>query len=613
MKVPNDRWRVLLVSAGLVLATLGVYWAVHDYEFINLDDDLYVSDNPHIRNGYSWESVRWAFSAGLLHKSGNVDYWQPVTVLSRLLDVQLFGLNPGGHHLMNLLFHVGNTVLLFWVLRRMTGATANCAFVAALFALHPLQVESVAWVTERKDVLFGLFWMLTMWAYLRYTEKPGTRRYLMVLLVFALGLMAKPMVVTLPCVLLLLDFWPLGRTRWERGVGGADRSTSPKRLVAEKLPLLGLAVVSTLVTFGALRQHNVVIPIEHLPVGLRIQNAICWYARCMGKTIWPADLAVYYPYTGPWPVSQVAAVVFVTGIVTVAIIRAARRYPYLVVGWFWCLIALLPVIVLTQVGAQSMADRYTYIPLIGLLIVVAWGVPDLTSKWRYRREVLACAGAAVIAACVVATRMQVAYWRDSATLFEHALQVTSNNSVAHRNLGVALAQQGRFEEAIVHYRETLRIMPHLAGTHNNLGNALQMMGQLEEAVRHYETALRLDPKFPAAHNNLGNALLKMGRTEEAIAHLQRAVMLEPNYTDARIKLGVALGEQGKLPEAIAQFEEALRLGPRTANVYYNLGAALARQGKLVEAAEQFQHAVAADPQFELARHALEDLRARGVR
>jgi len=596
----NFSRRALWVSLALIAGCVAVYGAVWHHDFVYYDDPKYVTENPIVSAGLTSRGVAWALTTGT---DAN---WFPLTWLSHMLDVQLYGMNAGGHHLTNVLLHIVSTLLLFGVLLWMTGAPGRSAFVAALFAVHPLHVESVAWVAERKDVLSTLFWMLTLWAYVWYVRQPRLGRYLLLLLLFALGLMTKPMLVTLPFVLLLLDVWPLKRVAMRRA--GSDRSgfsasrdqRSLTQLVTEKLPLFGLAVLSSIVTFVVQRRGGAVGGLDAYPLTLRVGNALVAYVTYIGKMLWPTRLAAFYPYprslSGALVVGAIAVLIGVSAVV----IRAAPRYPYLLVGWLWYLGTLVPVIGLVQVGNQAMADRYTYVPLIGLFIITAWGIPDLLARWRYRRIALPTAGALVIAACAVVARGQVQHWRSTTALWTHALGVTDENDVAHNNLGLALARQGKAADAISHYTEALRIRPTYATARTNLGAALASQGKLDEAIANYTEVLRYKPEFAEAHTDLGAALADKGRIEEAIAQYTEAVRLKPDFAEAHANLGVALAGQGKLDEAISEYTEALRLKPSFADVHNNLGFALASLGKVEEAIAHYTEAVRLRPDFALA-------------
>jgi protein O-mannosyl-transferase len=608
----------ILISLCLVLMVLLSFQEVRNNDFINFDDLSYVTENTHVQGGLSYEGFMWAMATS--HASN----WHPLTWLSLMADYELFWLNPAGYHWTNLLFHMANTVLLLLVLNGMTGALLRSVFVAALFAVHPLHVESVAWIAERKDVLSAFFWMLTMGAYVRYVRHPGLSRYLAVLLAFILGLMAKPMLVSLPFVLLLLDYWPLRRFRF-------GELSGLSRLIVEKVPLFIFSGVSALVTFFVQKNSEAVASLEFLSVGMRLANAFVSYAAYVVKTFWPAGLAIFYPHPGTWPVWQVVwSVVLVVG-VTVCALAFIRRYPYGVVGWLWYLGTLVPVIGLVQVGSQAMADRYTYIPLIGLFIVVVWGVADLLRGWRYGRAVGMVSAAVVLSALVVVTWFQVQRWRDSITIFTHALKVTEGNYLAHNNLGMALKKIDRPGEAKLHFRAAMNIKPNYAPAYNNmgylltregkaeegmqfylkalqirpdnvdvlfnLGEALASLGRLEEAIVSYREALRLKPESSVVHNNLAVALTKRGRLNEAASEYREALRLKPDHAGAHNNLAMVLADQGHLTEAITHFREALKLQPDYANAHYNLGQALKRKGMSEEATFHLKEAVRINPAY----------------
>jgi Flp pilus assembly protein TadD len=593
---------VRIVYLLLIFATLVVFHRLPTHDFINLDDNLLVYENPHVLAGLSKQGTIWAFT------EYHAEYWHPVTWLSHMLDCQLFGLRPGLHHLTSLLFHLANCVLLLLILRKMTGALWRSAFVAALFAIHPLHVESVAWVAERKDVLSAFFWFLTIWAYARYAEQPGLRRYLLVLLFFGLGLMAKPMVVTLPFVLLLLDYWPLGRLQLLNVRTVSDRDI-PKaslfRLVLEKIPLFVLTAVTIVATVVVQDKVGALRSLETFPLQTRIANALVSYTSYMAKMIWPHKLAVYYPYPETIPVWQVAGSGLLLLGLSVMVIKAAKNRPYLAVGWLWYLGTLVPVIGLVQVGSQAMADRYTYLSFVGLFIMIAWGVASILAGWRHGRTVFAIASAILLLGCVVGTWRQVGHWQNSITLFQHTVRVTSDNHFAHNNLGVALARSGRQAEATYHYSQALRIKPDRAEVHNNLGNALAAQGNIDGAMSHYYQSLAIDSKNARAYNNLGNLLANQGKTEEAINHYYEALRLEPDYVGAHYNLGTALAEQGKTEQAINHLTEALRLMPYWAGAHNNLGVLLERRGRLDEAIRHYYEALRLDPDYAKARTNLE--------
>ena len=584
------------VVLALIAVNLLVYAAVRHYEFAGVWDDLpYVTQNPNVAKGLTWEGTRWAFTTGYAAN------WHPITWLSHMLDVQLFGMNAGAHHVTNLVLHIANTVLLFGWLLSTTGALGRSAFVAALFAVHPLHVESVAWVAERKDVLSTLFWMLTVWAYVAYVRRPRLGRYVAVALLFGLGLMAKPMLVTLPFVLLLLDYWPLGRV-------ALGDWPAWRRLVREKIPLLALAAASSVVTFLVQRHGGSVNSLDVLPVYLRLENVAVAYVGYIGKMLWPADLTTLYPFVRSLPEWQVAGSTIILAGISAITVKLAPRWPYVAVGWLWYLGMLVPVIGLVQVGGQSMADRYTYVPLIGLFIIVGWGFTDLLVGWQYRRIGLPAAAALIVGACVVAARAQVGYWANAFVMWSHALEVTSNNYRANANLGNIFAERGDSARAIIHYSEALRINPKFLDMRNNLANALARQGKVNEAMEQYRQALRIVPEYASAHNGLGALLADQGRVAEAIDHYRKALQTDPNFAQARNNLAAALAGEGKVDEAIQQLREAVRIEPNSTEFHYNLGLLLKTKGDTAEAARHFQTALTLNPKYLDARRALNDLK-----
>jgi tetratricopeptide (TPR) repeat protein len=558
------------VFAALLLAgaTLAAFSPVLSAGFVIYDDERYVLRNPHVHAGLSWETLCWALT------SGYASNWHPLTWLSHMLDWRLFGAAAWGHHLTSLLLHVANAVLLFVLLDRATGATGRSAFAAALFALHPLHVESVAWVAERKDVLSTLLWLLAVAAYVRWTRAGGWARYLLAAALFAAGLAAKPMLVTLPVTLLLLDFWPLARWPVRGPGGGAWRGAA--RLLGEKVPLLALSAASAAVTLAVQASGPAVGSLQEFPLGDRTANALVACVAYLGKTAWPLALAVFYPHSGAsLPVWKPAAAAALLATVTLLAVRLRRRRPYLLAGWLWYLVTLLPVIGLVQVGEQAMADRYTYVPLIGIFVAAAWGIPDalaalLAAAGKGRdqaadpghaaRWALPAAAGAVLLALALLTRAQAATWKSSVALFGHALAVTEGNYLAHLDLGTALSREGRRDEALAHYEAAARLRPDDAQIQYNLGVALAARGRAREAQERYERALALQPDYPEAHNNLGILLARQGRIEDGTRHCAEAVRLRPEFAEARFNLAVALHMAGRDAEAREQVEAARRLG-----------------------------------------------------
>lgn len=529
-----------MICLILVLVTLAVYWEVQNHEFVVYDDNAYVGLNHHVQAGLTKKSVAWAFT------TFDANFWQPLTWLSHMLDCQLFGLRAGMHHMINLLLHIGNSLFLFLVFKRMTGALWKSAFVAALFALHPLHVESVAWVAERKDVLSTFFWILTMLFYVRYVEKPGFMRYLLILTFFVLGLMTKPMLVTLPFILLLIDYWPLGRLP----KGGAEKDLKSKPfkpvlfgLIIEKAPLFILAAVFSTIAF--LAQGEAVQSLDDFQFKARVANALVSYVTYIGKMFWPNDLAVFYPYPQTLPVWQVIGSGLFLIILSVVIFRMCRRRPYAPVGWLWYLGTLVPVIGLVQVGNHAMGDRYTYIPIIGLFIIIAWGIPDLLGNRPYRKQVLTISAGLLLLFFSVVTFFQVRHWKDSIALFSHAIDVTDDNWMAHNNIGFPLVQQGRNLEAITHFSEAVRIKPDYVEAHVNLANTFTLEGRFEEAMNHFNEALRIKPQDPEVRYNLGVALYKQGKLDDAITQFSKVVTLRPEDMEAQKALKALIAERGK--------------------------------------------------------------------
>ncbi|MGP8201393.1 MAG: tetratricopeptide repeat protein [Limisphaerales bacterium] len=562
--------RVAGVCIVLVLAVLAVFGQTAGFGFVYYDDDQYVYDNPVIARGLTLKGIEWAFS---FHAAN----WHPLTWLSHMLDSQLYGLHPGGHHLTNVLLHAATVITLFLVLRQMTSALWRSAFVAAVFAIHPLRVESVAWVAERKDVLSGLFFMLTIGAYVRYARHPWSlARYGPVMLLFAMGLMCKPMLVTLPLVLLLLDYWPLRRVEPRKFAG----------LVMEKLPLLALSAAGCIVTLLA-QQHGIRWN-GSFSLPNRLGNALASCMVYLGQMAWPAGLAVFYPFPrNGLPTWQVAlAGTLLAGLSMVALWQW-RKQPWLLVGWVWYLVMLLPVAGIIQVGDQAHADRYTYLPQIGIYMAVTW----LGAEWRMSRAAFAGLIAAVLSVLMACAGKQTAYWKNNETLWNHTLACTTNNEMAHLNFANALYEERKVNEAIAQYRMTLQINPGNAKAHYNLGIALSQKGRTDEAISHFLTALQINPDIEDAHNNLGIALFQKGKTDEAISHFLAALQLRPDDARAHFNLGNAYSQMGRVDDAIPQFREALQFEPDSTDAHYRLGIALFQKGRVDEAIVQYQKAI----------------------
>jgi tetratricopeptide (TPR) repeat protein len=564
------------ICALLAVTVAAIYWQTLTFKFTNYDDQTYVTENTHVQAGLTADGVKWAFTT----LSGS--NWHPLTWLSHMLDWQIYGNRPGLHHLTNGLIHLLNAILLFFILSRMTGSVWRSAFVAALFAVHPLHVESVAWVAERKDVLSALFWILTMGAYARYARSPSVKRYLPVLLLLALGLMAKPMLVTLPFALLLLDYWPLRRLKGNFWA-----------LLLEKMPLIALAAASSVVTYVAQQKGGSVAALQALPLDRRVSNAIISYVTYMGRMFWPLHLAVFYPSSHEaFQVRLVAGAAFILVALTAFAILQRKKQPYVAVGWLWYVGTLVPVIGLVQVGEQATADRYTYIPLIGLFLAIAWLAPALIprTKRRWRKSesdaaatgtkeiVLAGTAVAVVLALTVAARVQAGYWRDSIALFSHALAVTTDNEVAHNNLGLALADDGRTKEAAQQYQEALKVSPTDPDANYNFGLALAGQRRYEQAAEHYRISLKSRPNSPKALDSLGTALAMLGHPDRAIDCYRKSLELDSDNARAHNNLANALFKQGQLDESVLEYRAALRLKPDLKEAHSNLSIALFYKG-----------------------------------
>jgi tetratricopeptide (TPR) repeat protein len=638
MKQNPDKLYIFLICAGLVLATLVAYEPVRKSDFVDYDDDAYVTKNPQVNSGITRESLVFFFT------NSHGGMWHPLTSWSFMLGCQLFGLNPFWHHLTSLLFHIVNALLLFWVLKRMTGALWPSVFVVAAFALHPLNVESVAWVSERKTVLSCFFRLSTIAVYIRYSERPAIGRYLLVFLVYGLCIMTKPVVVTLPFVLLLLDYWPLHRFHWgfqngaedlpqHEPVGVSCQKLSVWRLVGEKVPLFILAGILSVITFVAQQRVGSVVPTEHWPLNLRIANALVSYISYIGKMIYPSRLAVLYPLPlgGPrlW---QTIVSLLILAAVSAAVIYTARQRRYLIVGWLWYLGTLVPVIGLVQSGAQAMADRYFYLPGVGIFIMLSWFAAELSAKWRLSKIEVGMPVGLVFAILIFCTRMQVRHWRNNFTLFGHAAAVTKNNYIMRTYYGWAFLDDGQPEKALRHFREVLRVRPRYseareymgmafldigkdlalegksdqaieyftgaiktdpnnAESHNNLGAELVKVNRIDEAVEEFHEALRLEPKHHQVHNNLAVVYFKQGETDKAIAHWTEALRLKPDWTEVRKNLIRLAQRKKRREEAIAQYIQMLQRNPDDPNVHDKLARVFYRQGKIEQAIKHWTKAI----------------------
>jgi tetratricopeptide (TPR) repeat protein len=593
---------------GVCVFLVGAIWVVFGqtlgHGFVNFDDDIYVYQNPVVLKGLTFQGISHVFTHRMC------DFYHPLTMVSFMLDAQAYGLKAGGYHLTNILLHGMTAILLFLVLRQMmmdlgadkrvgaaatqVGALWPSAFVAAVFAIHPLRVESVAWVTERKDVLSGLFFVLTLGAYVRYTRNPFSLvRYLKIIFLFALGLLSKPSLVTLPFLLLLLDYWPLDRMQ-----PAAPRSTFKvlRPLIIEKIPLFVLSTASCVATI--LTQLSSLAPVKELPLFHRTGYAAASYVVYLGQMFYPGDLAVVYPFPQKGlPLPEVVLALALLAGISVVVLALRQRHPYLVVGWLWYLGMLVPMIGMVHVGSVARADRFTYLAQIGVYILLTWTAIELTASWRSRRWVLGGGALVVLAVLIACARDQTAYWRDSESLWTHTLACTSGNSVAHYNLGGIFLQQGRMDEAIAQYQKTLEIKPDDDEAYNNLGNVFLQQGRMDEAISCYQKALEINPSHAKALNNLGDAFRQQGRMDEAIAQFQKALAINPGYAEVHNNLGSAFRQQGRMDEAIAQFQKALAINPDYAEAHYNLGNAFLQQGHMDKATAHFQQALTIKPGY----------------
>jgi protein O-mannosyl-transferase len=571
----------LAIWLGLILSILVVYLQVRSFDFVNYDDPVYVYKNIHVQAGLSLASIKWAFTAVV---DGN---WIPVTLLSHVLAGQLFGMQSEMHHLVNVIFHALSALLLFVSLRRATGSRGLSAFVAFVFALHPLHVGSVAWVSERKDVLSTFFWVLALYAYVRYTEWPTLGRYIAVAVPFCLGLMSKPMLITFPFTLWLLDRWPLRRAQWPRTVW-------------EKVPLIVLSVGASLVTYLVQGSAGFMWA---MPFATRIENVFVSYITYIGQMFWPTRLAVYYPYPTSIPVWQAAAAFTVVLLISVLVIRAWRTRPYLSVGWFWYLGTLVPVIGFVQVGSQAHADRYMYIPMVGLSIILAWGAADVSREWPATKSALLAAAVLSCIMCLAFARKEAAYWRNSETLFQRAIEVTQDNPVAENNLGMHLMTVQRNADAISHFETALRINPDYIDAHNNLGSVLsQIPDRASDTFTQYDAALRLKPDSVEAHNGLGAVMARRGDCAAAIPHFEAALHFQPDHAGATYNLGSCEMAVGNYVAAVRYFETAIRANADFAEAHFSLAGSLAKiPGRVPDAIKEYEAALQLRPNDGLVR------------
>jgi tetratricopeptide (TPR) repeat protein len=575
---PAARRRRALAACGLAVATAALFAPVLGHQFVDYDDSTYVLSNRQVTAGLTSRTVAWAWTTG--HEAN----WHPLTWMSHQLDATLFGLSPRGHHATSVLLHAANVALLFLFLERATGRAGRAAAVAALFAAHPLHVQSVAWVAERKDVLSTAFWFAASWAYVRHAEAPSAVRWSVVTLLYGAGLLSKPMLVTFPFTLLLLDVWPLAR--WRPGCRAA--------LVLEKVPWIAMAVASSIVTFLVQRAGRAVGSIEQYPLAARLGNAVLSYGAYLRRTLLPTDLAVFYPHPGahlPW--GSVAAAAAVVAALCAAAVGLRRRAPWFFVGWFWFLGTLVPTLGLVQVGEQALADRYTYVPLVGVFVAAVWGVAEAMGTAAHPARRRGAPGIAVppVAACAAATLgRELPAWRDGEALWNRALAVTRGNDTAMLNLSALYIDRGRLPEAEALLREAVRLRPDVAMNHGNLGLVLTRLGRGEEAAEHLRRALAINPAYPEAHSNLGFWLAARGRNEEAVTHFREAIRLKPDYVEPWYNWGTVLAGLGQWEEASAKLERALALKPEYGEAHANLAAVRYYQGRRDEARREIARA-----------------------
>jgi protein O-mannosyl-transferase len=585
---------VFLISAALVTATLVAYEPIRHNGFVSFDDTSYIVENTQVKSGITWESIGQAFT------KPHFSMWHPLTTINHMLDYQLFGLNPLGHHLVSVLIHIANALLLFWIVNRLTGTIWASAFVAGVFALHPIQVESVAWAAERKTVLSGLFWLLTMAAYIHYSKQPRLSRYLLVLLVFGLCIMTKPVVATLPFVLLLLDYWPLDRVRWAHQSKNTKPAESNQKsigwLIAEKIPLLAMSAFLSVMTYISQETGGIVRTLAKMPLDYRIANMFLSYIRYIGKMIWPSGLAAYYPHPrGTFPATTVVICALLFILTSVLCIYTARRRRYIAVGWLWYVGTLVPVIGLTQSGTQAMANRYMYIPILGLLIIVGMLGKDLLVKRPRLRSIAAISAIAVLLTGVILTRMQTRHWQNSMTLFEYALKVTKNNELAENSYGCALFEAGQINEALLHINKALQINPAYLDARNNLGQIYLKQGKLNEAIVCFKRVLDGSGATSQVYSNLALALGIQKKYDEAMKYLIKAMELEPNNPDIHNKMGMALLSTGRGGEAITHFKYVLQTNTIPAEAYANLGSAYIQMDNYESAIENLTKAIELKP------------------
>ena len=610
-----------ILCIALCILTIAAYWPVKNYPFINYDDGDSVYANKRITSGLTIQNILWAFSLSRADKTEDKQYWQPLSRVSHMMDVQLFGVEPHMHHVSNLFFHTLNTLLLFLIFSLMTGDIGKCFFLAALFALHPMNIESVAWIAERKNLLFTTFWMITMLAYIFYTKRPSIYRYLLVLLFLGGGLMTKPYIAVLPCALLLMDYWPLKRFKWacnvntntdNHGIGSFSKPTfskaSPIQLILEKIPLLLLGLTTIWLLTIMLQGKAQVVLSSIRPLPIRIENALVSYVVYLYKMIWPVELAIFYPFPDSIPIWQpIGAIIFLI-VVTGFLLFQSKTKPYLIIGWLWFLGVLFPVIGLVQTGKwPALADRHAYVPFIGIFFALAWGIPDLLSKWHCKKTILGVSGACLIMVLFWGTRTQLGYWTDTYTLFNRALAVTENNFLAYGFVGSELAKKGDYQTAEKYFLTAIKIKPDDFNAKLGLGKLAYQNKNYDTALEYYQKALLLRPSNPEIMRMIGDLFLKTGNPDKAITYYSEALSINPSDPASYNKLGVAFYTKQAFGEARQKFEAAVRLNPGFGEAYYNIGLVASKQGRTNDALNNYKKAISIDPNYTAALKSLADI------
>lgn len=591
---------IVLLCLGLLILTVGIFAPTVNGDFIQFDDGEYITQNAHVNTGFTWQNIAWSL------RSLEDCNWHPLTWWSHMMDCYFYGLNPAGHHLTNVLIHGLNAVFVFLMLRTLTGACWRSLIVALLFGLHPLRVESVAWICERKDVLCGMFSLLTFWAYAKYTglRKAGIPKYKifygLTLASFSFALMSKPMAVTVPCVLLLLDYWPL--ERW--------KNVSTWKLTVEKTPFFLLTAVVSVTTYMAQKRGGVMSEAGVLSFGQRFVNAPISYARYLGKIFWPEHLCALYPYSDHWPPVDGFLSGFLLLAISVFAFKQRRQRPYLLTGWLWFLGTLVPVIgFFVQAGPQSMADRYSYLPSVGISMAVVWSIYELTKGWKFQAAISGVAVCAVLAVYIPLTEIQIRYWKNGVTVWKHAIDLTQNNFAAHMRYGEALLSARRFDDALAEFQEAVHLKPDDSAANWLLANQLCDHGRFAEAFLHYEQSLETAPDAYIVQHDFGKALFVKGRLDDAIVHLGKSVEIAPDHSGSQNDFGIALLDKGELDKAVVHLQKAVEISPTNYHFQYNLGVAYFKDGQMDKAARQFQNTLALQPDFSWARDYLKKAQA----